>query len=750
MSETVDPNGHEKMSLSQYTESAYLNYAMYVINDRALPHIGDGLKPVQRRIIYAMSELRLTSDAKYAKSARTVGDVIGKFHPHGDSASYEAMVLMAQSFSYRYPLIDGQGNWGSPDDPKSFAAMRYTESKLTRYADILLSELGQGTSDWVTNFDGTREEPVILPARLPNILLNGGSGIAVGMATDIPPHNIKEIVSACIHLLDSPKATVQDLLTHVKGPDFPTGAEIISSKEDIASIYETGRGAVRPRAVYHEEDGDIVITALPYQVSGSKILEQMAHQMHAKKLPMVVDLRDESDHENPTRIVIVPRSNRIDVEALMSHLFASTDLERTHRVNFNMIGTDGKPRVKNLAEILSEWLGYRTETVLRRLQYRLDKILARLHILEGLLIAYLNLDEVIRIIRTEDKPKAVLMASFKLTDIQADAILDLRLRQLAKLEEEKIRGEQSELNTERADIEKTINSKARLKTLIKKEILADAESYGDDRMSPVVTREEAQAFREKDLLSSDPVTVVLSEKGWVRAAKGHDIEPTELSYRSGDSFLRAGLAKSNQDAVFLDSTGRAYSIACHTLPSARGQGEPLTGRINPPSGAYFTGLVTGEKEAQFLIASDAGYGYIASLEDMITKNKAGKSQISVPKGGVVIQPFPVTDIKHEFVAAFSNEGRLLIFPLSELPVMARGKGVKIMNIAPARVKERLEMMSHLLVFSEADTIIVQSGKRNLKLKIDELLHYRGERARRGLKLPRGFQKVDDVALERGS
>lgn len=748
MNETVDP-GHEKIPLSQFTESAYLNYAMYVINDRALPHIGDGLKPVQRRIVYAMSELRLTSEAKYAKSARTVGEVIGKFHPHGDSASYEAMVLMAQSFSYRYPLIDGQGNWGSPDDPKSFAAMRYTESKLTRYANILLQELAQGTADWVTNFDGTRDEPLILPARLPNILLNGGSGIAVGMATDIPPHNIKEIASACLHLLDKPKATVKDLLTHVKGPDFPTGAEIISSKEDIVSIYETGKGAIRTRAIYHEEDSDIVITHLPYQVSGSKILEQMAHQMNAKKLPMVVDLRDESDHENPTRIVIVPRSNRIDVPALMSHLFASTDLERTHRVNFNMIGVDGKPRVKNLAEILSEWLGYRTETVLRRLQFRLDKIVDRLHILEGLLIAYLNLDEVIRIIRTEDKPKEVLMTSFKLTAIQADAILDLRLRQLAKLEEQKIRGEQAELDAERADIEKTINSKARLKTLIKKELIADTKEYGDDRVSPVVQREEALAFREKDLISSEPVTVVLSEKGWIRAAKGHDIDPKELSYRSGDSFLRAGPAKSNQDAVFFDSTGRAYSIPCHTLPSARGQGEPLTGRTNPPSGAFFTGLVTGEKEQQYLLSSDAGYGYIASVGDMVTKNKAGKSQISVPKGGIVLQPSEVRDIKNEFVAAFSNEGRLLIFPLSELPVMARGKGVKIMNIPPARAKERLEIMSHLLVFSEVDIIIVRSGKRNLKLKIDELLHYRGERARRGLKLPRGFQKVDDVELERG-
>lgn len=749
MSEVGGPNEFEKISLSQYTESAYLNYAMYVINDRALPHIGDGLKPVQRRIVYAMSELRLNADAKYAKSARTVGDVIGKFHPHGDSASYEAMVLMAQPFSYRYPLVDGQGNWGSPDDPKSFAAMRYTESKLTKYAEVLLSELGQGTVEWVSNFDGTREEPINLPARLPNILLNGGSGIAVGMATDIPPHNIREVASACIHLLDKPKASVKDLLTHVKAPDFPTGAEIISSKEDIESIYETGKGAVRTRAVYHIEDGDIVITALPFQVSGTKILEQIAQQMQAKKLPMVVDLRDESDHENPTRIVIVPRSNRIDVPGLMSHLFASTDLERTHRVNLNVIGIDGRPAVKDLAQLLSEWLKFRTDTVLRRLKYRLDKILERLHILDGLLIAYLNIDEVIKIIRTEDKPKQVLMKKYKITDIQADAILDLRLRQLAKLEEQKIRGEQDELSAERADLEKTINSKARLKTLIKKEIQADAETYGDERISAVVEREEASAFKEKDLISSEPVTVVLSEKGWVRAAKGHDVDATDLNYRSGDAFLKSGQAKSNQDAVFLDSTGRAYSIPCHTLPSARGQGEPLTGRTNPPAGAYFTGLATGEKEQQYLLASDAGYGYVATLGDMITKNKAGKAQISVPKGGIVIQPAHVTDVKHEFVAAFSNEGRLLIFPVSELPQMARGKGVKIMNIPSARVKERIEFMSHLLVFSEVDTIVVHSGKRKLNLKIDDLEHYRGERARRGLKLPRGFQKVDSVDLEKG-
>lgn len=739
----------ETISLGQFTESAFLNYAMYVINDRALPHIGDGLKPVQRRIVYAMSELRLNAEAKYMKSARTVGDVIGKYHPHGDAASYGAMVLMAQPFSYRYPLVDGQGNWGSPDDPKSYAAMRYTESKLTKYAEVMLSELGQGTADWIANFDGTMEEPLVLPARLPNILLNGGTGIAVGMATDIPPHNIREVTSACIRLLDKPKSTVQDLCEHIKGPDFPTGAEIISSPKDIEQIYETGRGMIRSRAIYTVEQGDIVVTALPFQVSGTRILEQIAAQMQAKKLPMVVDLRDESDHENPTRIVIVPRSNRIEIESLMNHLFATTDLERSYRVNFNMIGIDGRPRVKSLKELLSEWLEFRSTTVLRRLQYRLDKIVDRLHILEGLLIAYLNIDEVIRIIRTEDKPKAALMDQFKLSDRQADAILDLRLRNLARLEEQKIRGEQEELDAERVDIEKTINSKARLKTLMKKELAADAEEYGDERFSPIVQRGEAQAFREKDLISTEAITVVLSEKGWIRAAKGHEVDASELSYRSGDKLLAAAEARSNQDAVFIDSSGRSYTVATHTLPSARGQGEPLTGRVNPPSGAYFTGLAVGEKDDQFLLASDAGYGFITRLEDMQTKNKAGKSLVTVPKGTITLAPVSVSDIDNEFVAAFSNEGRLLIFPLKDLPVMARGKGVKILNIPSARAADRLEMMSHVLLFSEVDTIVVHSGKRHLSLKIDDLEHYRGERARRGLKLPRGFQKVDQVERVRG-
>ncbi len=749
MSDTHLNGDIEQISLTEYTESAYLNYAMYVINDRALPHIGDGLKPVQRRIIHAMNELRLGADAKYAKSARTIGDVIGKFHPHGDSACYEAMVLMAQPFTYRYPLVDGQGNWGSPDDPKSYAAMRYTESKLTPYAEVLLGELKQGTVDWVTNFDGTLTEPLNLPARLPNILLNGGSGIAVGMATDILPHNLNEVVSACIRLLDKPKSSLVDVMDHIKGPDFPTGAEIISPQQEIEQIYETGRGAIRARAIYHRDDGDIVITALPYQVSGTKVLEQIAAQMQAKKLPMVVDLRDESDHESPTRIVVVPKSNRVDVEQLMAHLFATTDLERTYRVNFNMIGIDGRPRVRPLVELLNEWLRFRQDTVLRRLQFRLDKILDRLHILEGLLIAYLNIDEVIRIIRTEDKPKEALIKKFKLSDLQADAILDLRLRQLARLEETKIKGEQEELDAERVDIEKTIKSKARLKTLIKKELMADAETYGDERRSALIEREEAQAFKEKDLISTEPVTVVLSEKGWIRAAKGHDINAEELSYRSGDKFLQAMPGRSNQDAVFLDSTGRAYTAAMHTLPSARGQGEPLTGRFNPPAGAVYTGVALADKETQFVVSSDAGYGFVVTLGDMTTKNKAGKSVLSVPKGGIVNQPALVSDEKNEFIAAFSNEGRLLIFPVAELPKLGRGKGVKIMNIPKARVEERLEFMSFVRVLTEVDTLVITSGKRTLSLKIDELEHYRGERARRGMKLPRGFQKVDAVTVLKG-
>ncbi len=748
MTDNIMRGDTEKMSLAEFTENAYLNFAMYVIHDRALPHIGDGLKPVQRRIIHAMNELRLSAEAKYVKSARTIGDVIGKFHPHGDAACYEAMVLMAQPFSYRYPLVDGQGNWGSPDDPKSYAAMRYTESKLTAYAEVLLGELKQGVVDWTANFDGTLIEPLTLPARLPNILLNGGSGIAVGMATDIPPHNLNEVVSACIRLLDKPRSTLVDIMEHVKGPDFPTGAEIISSAEEIRQMYETGRGAIRARALYTRENGDIVITALPYQVSGAKVLEQIAAQMQAKKLPMAADLRDESDHENPTRIVVTPRSNRVDADQLMSHLFSTTDLERSFRVNFNMIGVDGKPRVRPLVDLLKEWLGYRSDTLVRRLQFRLDKILDRLHILEGMLVAYLNLDEVINIIRTEEQPRQVLMKTYKLSELQTDAVLDLRLRQLAKLEEIKIRGEQQELDAERAGLEKTLGSKARLKTLLKKELMADAATYGDERLSAITKREEARAFRETDLILTEPVTLVLSEKGWIRAAKGHDIDATELSYRSGDECRQTMVGRSNQDAVFFDSTGRAYTAAAHTLPSARSQGEPLTGRFNPSESAFFTGMAIGEKEAKFVISSDAGYGFIAVLGDMMTKNKAGKAVLSVPKGGITNQPAPVMDEQHDFIAAFNNEGRLLVFPVAELPGLGRGKGVKIMNIPRARVEERVEFMSHLQVFSEVDTLVVFSGKRTLNLSINELEHYQSGRAKRGPKLPRGFQKVDAVIVER--
>ena len=743
----IDSAGVEQVSLKAYAEKAYLDYSMYVILDRALPHVGDGLKPVQRRIVYAMSELGLKSSAKFKKSARTVGDVIGKFHPHGDSAAYEAMVLMAQSFSYRYPLVDGQGNWGSPDDPKSFAAMRYTESRLTFYAQALLEELGQGTVDWVPNFDGTMDEPSVLPAQVPNLLLNGTTGIAVGMATDVPPHNLREIVAATIRLLEAPKSTVAELCEHVQGPDYPTDAEIITPREDILAMYESGRGSMRMRALWEREGPDIIVNALPHQVSGAKVLEQIAAQMQAKKLPMVADLRDESDHENPTRLVIIPRSNRVDVEAVMSHLFASTDLERTYRVNLNVIGIDGRPGVKGLVRILKEWLSFRTETVRRRLQYRLERVLNRLHLLDGYLIAFLNIDEVIHIIRTEDKPKPVLMAHFSLTDIQAEAVLDLKLRHLAKLEEVKIRAEQEELAAERDGLEKILGSAARLKTLIKKELLAAAEQYGDDRRSPLAQRDEAKAFSETELMSADPITVVMSEKGWIRGAKGHDIDPTSLSYKSGDGFKMSVCGRSNQPAVILDSTGRSYTVASHNLPSARGQGEPVTGRINPPSGATFEGLMMGNEDQLYLLASDAGYGFVARLGDLQTKNRAGKAAISLPKGGEVLQPARIETVEGSWVAAVSNEGRMLVFPLADLPQLARGKGNKIIGIPTARVQSREEFVVAVQVLAEKDVLVVSAGKRYLKLKFSELEHYCGERGRRGNKLPRGFQKVDSMEIE---
>jgi topoisomerase-4 subunit A len=743
---TISEGGIEQIALKTYTQQAYLNYSMYVINDRALPNIGDGLKPVQRRIIYAMSELGLKASAKFKKSARTIGDVIGKFHPHGDSACYEAMVLMAQSFTYRYPLVDGQGNWGSQDDPKSFAAMRYTESRLQGYADVLLGELGQGTVEWKANFDGTLEEPEVLPARLPNVLLNGGSGIAVGMATDIPPHNLREVAAACIYLLDKPKATVKDICKFIKGPDYPTEAELITPKSEIEELYNTGRGSLKARATYVKENGEILINALPYQVSGAKVLEQIAAQMQKKKLPMVVDLRDESDHENPTRIIIVPKSNRVDIDAIMSHLYSTTDLEKNYRANFNMIGIDKRPQVKDIASLLKEWLQFRTETVRRRLQFRLDKIIDRMHILDGLLIAFLNIDEVIKIIRKEDKPKPALIKKFKISDRQAEAILELKLRQLAKLEEIKITTEQKELAVERKTLEQLLSSAARLKTFIKGEIKADAEKFGDARRTPIVQREEAKAFSQTELISTEPVTIVLSERGWMRAAKGHEVDPASLQYKSGDAFKIAARGKSNQLAIFMDSTGRAYSLPAHSLPSARGQGEPVSGKVNPPSGATFEGVVIGDDDKDVLLASDAGYGFVGKVGDLISKNKSGKAVLRPPKGGKVLAPRMVDNYKKDLIVAITNEGRMLMFPISELPRLAKGKGNKIISIPSARVADRVEFIVALTVLSEADTLTVHAGKRHHNLKPADLLHYKGERGRRGNKLPRGFQNVDRVEV----
>ncbi|MEZ7830289.1 MAG: DNA topoisomerase IV subunit A [Gammaproteobacteria bacterium] len=743
---TISEDGVEQIALKTYTQQAYLNYSMYVINDRALPNIGDGLKPVQRRIIYAMSELGLKASAKFKKSARTIGDVIGKFHPHGDSACYEAMVLMSQPFTYRYPLVDGQGNWGSQDDPKSFAAMRYTESRLQGYADVLLGELAQGTVDWKANFDGTLEEPEVLPARLPNVLLNGGSGIAVGMATDIPPHNLREVAAACIHLLDKPKATIKDICNIIKGPDYPTEAELITPKNDIEELYTTGRGSLKARATYVKENGEILINALPFQVSGAKVLEQIAAQMQKKKLPMVVDLRDESDHENPTRIIVVPKSNRADIDAIMSHLYSTTDLEKNYRVNFNMIGIDKRPQVKDILSLLKEWLQFRTETVRRRLQYRLDKIVDRMHILEGLLVAFLNIDEVIKIVRQEDKPKPALIKKFKISDRQAEAILELKLRQLAKLEEIKIVAEQKEIASERNTLEQLLSSATRLKTFIKGEINADAEKFGDDRRTPLVLRDEAKAFAHTDLISTEPVTIVLSDRGWVRAAKGHEVDPAALQYKSGDSFKVAVRGKSNQLAIFMDSTGRAYSLPSHSLPSARGQGEPVSGKVNPPSGATFEGVVIGEDDKDVLLASDAGYGFVGKIGDLISKNKSGKAVLRAPKGGKVLAPRMVNDYTNDLIVAITNEGRMLMFPIAELPRLAKGKGNKIISIPTARVAERIEFVVALTVLTAEDTLTVHAGKRHHNLKPSDLQHYQGERGRRGNKLPRGFQNVDRIEV----
>jgi topoisomerase IV subunit A len=729
----------ENQPVSDYARKAYLDYSMYVILDRALPHLADGMKPVQRRIIYAMSELGLGPTSKPKKSARTVGDVIGKFHPHGDSACYEAMVLMAQPFSVRYPLVEGQGNWGSPDDPKSFAAMRYTEAKLTKFSQSLLSELEQGTTDWGQNFDGTMKEPKLLPSRLPHVLLNGASGIAVGMATDILPHNVREVVNACLELLDNPDATLAQLTKHVKAPDLPTAGEIITPLAEIREMYRTGNGSVRQRAKWEIEDGEIVITALPYQVSGNKVQQQIAQQMTAKKLPMVEDVRDESDQESPTRIVIVPRTNRVDLNELMTHLFATTDLEKSYRVNMNMIGLDGRPRLYDLRTLLSEWLEFRVETVRRRLQHRYDQVNARLHLLDGLMAAYLNVDEVIRIIRTEDEPKPVLMSRFELTEIQADYILELRLRYLNKLEEMQIRGEQKKLQEERAHLEKILGSKARLRKQVRDELVADAEEFGDRRKSPIVEREAAKAMDATALIPSEPVTVVLSERGWVRAGKGHDLDPTALQYKSGDQFLHAAKGRSNQLAVFLDSTGRTYSLPAHELPSAKSHGEPLTSSFTPPAGATWVGVMMGDAEDLWLLTTDDGYGFVARLEDMQTRLKAGKSVVNVGSGATVLRPQRLGSYETDSIAAASSEGKLLVFEAVELPVLGRGKGVQTIKIHKTPIAP--EKVVSTAVVPKDGMLIVHAGKRHTNLKGADLAIYAGKRAQRGLKLPRGFQNV---------
>ena len=743
----INYEGIEQMPLRTFTERAYLNYSMYVIMDRALPFIGDGLKPVQRRIVYAMSELGLNATAKYKKSARTVGDVLGKFHPHGDSACYEAMVLMAQPFSYRYPLVDGQGNWGAPDDPKSFAAMRYTESRLSKISEILLSELGQGTVDYQPNFDGTLAEPQYLPARLPHILLNGTTGIAVGMATDIPPHNINEIADAAVMLLDNPKAGLDDVLEIVQGPDFPTEAEIISPKSEIRKIYEQGRGSIKMRATWKKEEGEIIISALPHQSSPSKVIAQIAEQMTAKKLPMLEDIRDEADHENPIRIVLVPRSNRVDTDALMAHLFATTDLEKSYRVNMNMIGLDHKPAVKGLLEILNEWLAFRRTTVTRRLQYRLDKVLSRLHILEGLMIAFLNIDEVIEIIRHEDDPKVELMARFNLSDEQADAILNLRLRHLAKLEENQLKAEQDELEKERLNLEAILGSERLLNTLIKKEIQEDAKKYASPRMSQLVEREEAKMISESDMTPAEPVTVILSEMGWVRCAKGHDIDPKSLSYKAGDNYRAHACGKSNQAVVFIDSTGRSYALDPLSLPSARSQGEPLTGKLNLPAGATIEYVVMASEQQELLMASDAGYGFICKFEDLIARNKAGKALISLPENAKVMKPKTLTNAT-TLVVAMTSAGRMLIFPVKDLPALSKGKGNKIVTIPAANAKERSELLVKLLLISDQASLEFHSGKRKIVLKPEDLQKFRAERGRKGSTLPRGLHtNVEIVVIE---
>ena len=736
---------NETLPLSKFTEQAYLDYSMYVILDRALPNISDGLKPVQRRIIYAMSELGLNSGAKYKKSVRTSGDVVGKFHPHGDAAVYEAMVLLSQSFSLRYPLIDGQGNWGTVDDPKSFGAQRYTECRLDNYAQVLLQELGQGTVDWQSNFDGTLLEPAVLPSRLPNVLLNGASGIAVGMATDIPPHNLNETVKACIKLLNEPKTSLEELFKILPGPDYPTEAEIVTPQEELLEIYKTGRGSIKMRSTFEVVEGEIVVTALPHQTPSTKVLEQIASQMEAKKLPMIVDLRDEGDEENPTRLVLVPKSNRVDKEAVMNHLFATTDLEKNFRVNMNMIGLNGKPQVLDLKSILKQWLKYRTDTITRRLQHRLDWVMDRIHILEGLMVVYLNIEEVIKIIRTEDDPKKVLQKKFKLSSIQVDSILEIRLRQLAKLEEEKIKAEQKDLESERGELEKILNSKSRLKTLVKKELTEDVEKYGDSRKSPLVQREEASAFDETELISSDPVTVILSQRGWVKVAKGHDVDPVSMNYKEGDSFLSSAKGRNNINAVFLGSKGKAFTLPCHNLPSARGQGEPLSGRLNVESGETFSGVISGKEETKAVLVSDAGYGFISKISDLQTKNKSGKNALKVPENGKALPPQIILN-DDDLIAAITNEGRMLVFPVTELPELSKGKGNKLINIPKKRYQAGEESLKAVAVLGKGRELKLNSGKRHFTIKEKDIYNFSGNRGLRGNLLPKGFRSVDSVEV----
>ena len=744
--EVIPYEGIEQLSLDAFVRPSYLNYAMYVIMDRALPFIGDGFKPVQRRIVYAMSELGLRVTTKHKKSARTVGDVLGKYHPHGDAACYEAMVLMAQDFSYRYPLIDGQGNWGSNASPKEFAAMRYTEARLSAYADVFLGELSMGTVDWAPNFDGTLSEPRMLPARLPNVILNGATGIAVGMATDIPPHNLNEIIQASILLIDTPKSTVEDICQIIQGPDFPTGAEIISSKEEIRNIYRSGQGMLRMRATFEYENGDIIITSLPYQVSPAKVIEQVALQMREKKLSMVSDIRDLSDQDEPTRLMIMPRSNRVDKDALISHLFATTDLEKSFKVNMTVIGLNRKPQTLGLLEILKQWLKFRRQTVIRRLEFRLNKIIERLLILDGLLIAYLNLDEVIRIIRGNDEPKPILMQKFGLTDVQAEAVLQIRLRQLAKLEEIKIKKEKQDLEKERDWIEKTLASNQRLKTLLKSELKEDGQKYGDERRTLIVERREAQAIKEVELTTAEPVTVVLSAGGWVRAARGHEVDPINLSYKAGDEFLSAARGKTNQPAIFFDTLGRSYSLPSHTLASARGHGEPLTGKLTPSNGARFLAVAMGLPDQKVLLASDAGYGFVTDIANMVTKNTKGKTMLNVPKDCEPLPPLYVTSYETDCLAAITTAGHMLVIPVRALPELPKGKGNKIIQIPLARIRKREEYLKLLAVIPEGAAIKIHAGKQSVSFTSGNISDFVGERGRRGKKLPRGYRKADRIEL----